>query len=73
MIHDAEVEVSCDNYENCTSNVYLPCTWYVHGYRLDDSEAEQKLINDHGWIVEDGKHYCSEKCKEQHSMEKDDD
>lgn len=63
MIHDAQVEVSCDNWNNCTNSVFLPCDWNVHGYDLEDSKAERLLQEDQGWIVLNGKHFCCEECK----------
>lgn len=69
MIHDAEIEISCDNHNNCTSSVRLPCTWSVGGYDLKDEKAEQMLESEHGWIVVDGSHYCCEWCKEERRRE----
>lgn len=65
MLHDAEMPVTCDNLETCNSMVYLPCAWTVGGYDLDDSKAEKILVSDHDWIVQDGKHYCCEECRDQ--------
>jgi len=49
MIHDAQVEVTCDE-EDCNESVYV--------YNGSDREIEKSLVQDHGWIVEDGKHFC---------------
>lgn len=64
MIHDAQVEVSCDG-ERCTESVYVGLP-YVYAtlsgsggrYDADDSDIEYKLKTEHGWVVMDGKHYC---------------
>ena len=62
MIHDAIVPVTCDNKE---------CPYYndnLHGAFVvgiaagpDPADIEWDLM-DHGWIVINGKHYCSETC-----------
>ena len=59
MIHEPEVEVTCDG-EKCIneSHVFLPMDWGVGGYDLEEKKAENLLINDHGWTVKEGKHYC---------------
>ena len=61
MIHDAFVEVTCDNVKNCDSNAFFHLNWYVGGYDKRDSEIESELA-EMGWIVDGGNHYCCEEC-----------
>ena len=67
MIHDATVEVTCDN--DCGESVYVDLEW-VYQTRVENSghydhnEAKtvRKLVDDHDWVVRDGKHFCSPEC-----------
>ena len=65
MIHDAQVEVTCDG---CSDSVYIGLHYVYSGamgtqgrYNDDESAIEQDLQTE-GWIVREGKHYCSEEC-----------
>ena len=59
MIHEPEVEVTCDE---CGSSVYLPMRWTVNGYNLKSDLAEKALESDHNWTLENGNHFCNESC-----------
>ena len=61
MIHDAQVEVTCDEKDaGCTENEYVQLEYFPgHGYDATDQQIEEILVK-RGWIVRDGKHYCSE-------------
>jgi hypothetical protein len=69
MIHDAEVEVTCDG-EGCRESIrvrpdYTYRDWSGHSGSYDCSdEALAKKIEDEGWLVNDGKHFCGESCRE---------
>ena len=60
MIHDAYIEVTCDN-TNCNSNEFFQLNWYVSGYDKRDGETESELV-ELGWIVDEGNHYCCQEC-----------
>lgn len=57
MIHDAQAEVTCDA-DGCTEHEYVELSWHLGGYDDSDDRIEQKLI-EQGWVVVEGKHYCS--------------
>ena len=57
MIFDPEVQVICDT-EECESELYLPMSWTVGGYNLDDDRATLILALDHNWVTVSDKHYC---------------
>ncbi len=57
MLHDPEMEVTCDG-DGCTESVRLPMQWRTGGYDLTDAQAEAALVCDHDWQVVDGKHLC---------------
>lgn len=68
MIHDAVVEVTCDG-EHCRESVYVTLDYTYGGvmhsrgsYDSDDEKVEERLEENQGWVVRDGKHYCSESC-----------
>lgn len=61
MIHDPELEVTCDGTD-CEVSVYLPMGWTVGGYNLTDDATEKLLTNDHDWLVMGESHYCCD-CK----------
>lgn len=70
MIHDASVEVTCDN-ERCKESAYVELHMvYLNNnpnggvYDHRDKAIERDLKRDHEWIVKDGKHFCSEECAE---------
>ena len=70
MIHDVQVEVSCDGKERCYQSLYLRPD-LVYGGILHTSEqydTSDKAINtkveQEGWSVVDGKHFCEE-CREE--------
>ena len=62
MIHDPEVEVTCDG-ENCSESVFLPMGWNVAGYVLSDIDAARILESDHAWTYKDKKYFC-EACSQ---------
>jgi len=33
-------------------------------YDHRDTSAEEKLVDEFGWVVQDGKHFCSSFCAE---------
>lgn len=65
MIHDATVEVTCDE----CSETFIVRPDYVYNdysgksghYDTSDSAIEKKIARE-GWTVKDGKHFC-EDCK----------
>ena len=68
MIHDAEVEVTCDA-ESCQGSVIVDLHWKYHTadessgfYESGDEAVEETLVADYEWIVRDGKHFCGEEC-----------
>lgn len=78
MIHDAKVEVTCDN-DGCPGNVsieldpdYRNVAGHCEHYDSINDEIEEKLVKDHGWvvrnethhgwIVRDGRHFCNPGC-----------
>jgi hypothetical protein len=62
MIHDAEVEVTCDG-KDCRGRVYVGLRAGARDtYIADDSAIERSVAREHDWVVRDGKHYCSEEC-----------
>lgn len=63
MIHDATVEVTCDNDNgNCWENLYISIPAGVRNtYIAEDSQIENE-VQKQGWIVKDGKHFCSKSC-----------
>lgn len=64
MIHDAHCEVTCDN-DGCCEAVRVPLstvgTGMMHAtITCDDStEAVEDKLPGLGWVVKDGKHFCS--------------
>lgn len=66
MIHECYAEVTCDK---CQTSVYIQLDFVYpdytgeNGYHdSEDSSIEKKLINEHEWIMKDGKHFCSYDC-----------
>lgn len=60
-IHEAQVEVTCDG-KGCKSNTFVQLHATARGgYSASDSEIERDL-EDQGWIVKDGQHFCSGEC-----------
>lgn len=60
MIHDAIVPVTCDN-EECSKSKFdgrfcinMPYEW-----------GEKELQEGYGWIIINGKHYCSQECADE--------
>ena len=70
MIYDAIVEVSCDNcndsIEVAPAYVYDDYSGKSGHYDTRNNSIEHQIEQEHGWIVEDGKHYCCEECKNNH-------
>ena len=65
MIFDATfVEVMCDNKDcGCSVLVDLPAG-ARSTYLADDDMIEKRLVSWHEWVVEDGRHFCSEECRD---------
>ena len=70
MLHDAVIEATCDR-ERCHESVFVPMEWVYHDlydssghYDHRDTSAEEKLVDEFGWVVQDGKHFCSSFCEE---------
>ncbi len=70
MIHDATVVVTCDG-DSCweSETVELDYIYYDYSgkngaYNSDDSAIEEELERRGDWIVDDGKHYCCQECKD---------
>lgn len=71
MIHDAKVEVTCDNPNFCRESVEVDLP-YVYGgimhtdgrYDFDKKAIHKTLEREHDWIVIFGKHFCSDSCAE---------
>ena len=67
MIHDACVEVTCDT-PGCRSSTYVRLDYAYGGLmhtdgRYDDSDSKvERKLQEEGWIVRDGKHYCGDMC-----------
>jgi hypothetical protein len=61
MIHDPEIEVTCDGTD-CNESVFLPMCWNTGGYNRTDESIGRLLAMDHDWLVKGGSHYC-ENCK----------
>ncbi len=72
MIHDAVVEVTCDRKGRvCSECVFIGLEWMYRNmsessgfWDPDDAKIEGKLVEDHGWVVSAGKHFCSTECAE---------
>lgn len=61
MIHDPTLIVTCDN-PRCSQEIEVSCPFpYTH--RTNDSEINSE-IEDHGWIVIDEDHFCSQECRD---------
>ena len=68
-IFDAKVEVMCDGCEREFVDVDLPFVYFNMNpssghYDHRDETIEKILVREHGWTVEDGKHYC-DGCSEE--------
>ena len=68
MIHDATVEVTCDSDDFCWESETIPLSYVFSNYSGksgryddDDSKIEQELEN-RGWIIANGKHFCCYGC-----------
>ena len=68
MIHDATIKVTCDG-DNCRSSATVELEWKykTHDessgfYDASDAAVEKTLVDDHGWTVVDGKHFCDKEC-----------
>jgi hypothetical protein len=67
MIGDPVLRAWCDD---CGFEIILALP--VTGRGWDERRAEEQLINGEGWIIEDGKTYCS-CCAEKHKKVEDGD
>lgn len=68
MFGDARIEIECDRcgtQEDFTLTALVRNTW-------DDRELA-KQMEDSGWVSEDGKHFCSEVCREDDTEPEDED
>ena len=69
MIHGATVEVTCDG-DSCWDSETIELEYGYSDYSgkngayIDDDSVIEEELEYRGWIVDDGKHYCSEECKE---------
>jgi hypothetical protein len=59
MIHEPTVEVTCDGPDCKSGRGGFPCGTRV-GTGTDDDV--RRGIRAQGWVVRDGKEYCSERC-----------
>ena len=55
MIHDAQVEVTCDG---CMESVYISLPAGARNTYLADDHTIEVALESHGWIVMDDGHYC---------------
>jgi hypothetical protein len=55
VIHDLEVEVTCDG-PGCRSSTIV-----AHAEYMSDSGVEREIERD-GWTVDGGSHYCGDAC-----------
>ena len=66
MIFDPIIEITCDrcgSSEDIQPNYKHTDYSGDHGYYDCEDRAIEKLATDLlDWIIEDGKHYCSEEC-----------
>lgn len=69
MIHDPQVEVTCDG-KWCDESIHITPEYTYNDYSgksgqyaCEDSDIEAKLLAE-DWIVCNGKHYCCEECAE---------
>ena len=70
MIHGAFIEVTCDA-PRCISSEWVELDFVYPDYSgknglydHDDKNIEEKLTEDHEWVVIDGVHCCCEDCAE---------
>ena len=69
MIHDAQVEVTCDA-RCCNSSEYIDLEWKYTDYSGDSGyyDSNESDINDKlkdlDWVVSDGHHFCCSDCYE---------
>lgn len=68
MLHDAQIEATCDG-DGCQESVFVELEYVYHStrgesgqYNTDDDTLEATLEEDHGWIVRDGNHFCCPEC-----------
>ena len=73
MIHDAQIEVTCDG-NGCRESVtvQLPFVYggimHTEGHYDHDEQTVEKLIQrDDEWLGRDGKHYCCHNCVPDHA------
>lgn len=63
MIHDAEIEVTCDG-TGCRESTHVrppfvyAGTLHTIGHYDHDEATVERLLKREGWTVRDGKHYC---------------
>ena len=58
LIHDAQVEVTCDA-EHCCESVYVTLRAGTEDtYSAKDSTIERSVERHEGWFVQGGQHYC---------------
>jgi len=61
VIHDAQVEMTCDGKDCNASEWFRIPAGTRNSYIAEDSAIERDAAGA-GWIVRDGKHYCCEDC-----------
>jgi hypothetical protein len=62
MIHECYAEVSCDK---CETSIYVQLNYVYFDYTgkngmhdSEDSSIEKTLVDEHEWVVKNGKHFC---------------
>lgn len=72
MIHDATVEVTCDDCGDSTyvepKYVYTNYSGNNGHYDTDDESIEEILEKEHDFLIKDGNHYCNA-CRDDHEEE----
>jgi hypothetical protein len=71
MISDAYVTVTCDR-EGCGSTLEAPLSVVYNDYSgktpfadlREDALVKDMKRADHYWIEDEGKHFCSQECRE---------
>jgi len=69
MIHDPQIEITCDGV-NCPDSItvqpeYVYSNYGGGGGRYNtDDDAIESLLTSAGWLVQNGKHFCCELCSE---------
>lgn len=63
MVHDAQVEVTCDG-KHCSESIYVDLPAGARDtYIAEDSQIEKDVVAQ-DWIVEGGQHFCCQECRD---------